>query len=246
MGNLGYAIGDLEPRLFAESTWAVAERQGQVEALALHFRGVKVPVLFLMGNRDGLRAILKNCLCPELGFMMSRQEHEPVADEFYAREDKTPTLRMVLDHNRFRPPELECVRLTTDHVGLLTELYSRWRGNQFLDDQILHGVFYGVEVRGQLRAVAGTHLVSERYGVGAIGGVFTHTDYRGAGYGTATTGAVVAELLHRGVRDIVLSVGKENVGAVRVYGRLGFERYCTFLAGPARRRDVSGTDGDRA
>ena len=43
---------------------------------------------------------------------------------------------------------------------------------------------------GALVAVAGTHLVSDTYGVAAIGNVFTHPDYRGRGYATLATGAV--------------------------------------------------------
>jgi predicted GNAT family acetyltransferase len=66
-----------------------------------------------------------------------------------------------------------------------------------------------------------------------VGNVFTHPDHRGRGYGTATTGAVVAELLQRGIRDVVINVDQENVVAVRIYERLGFERYCPFLEGPA-------------
>jgi len=31
-----YAIGDLEPELFADCTWAVAERQGELLSLVLH------------------------------------------------------------------------------------------------------------------------------------------------------------------------------------------------------------------
>ncbi len=82
-------------------------------------------------------------------------------------------------------------------------------------------------------AAAGPHLVSPTYGVAAVGNVFTHPDYRGRGYGTLTTSAVVAELLGLGMRDVVLNVEQANAVAVRLYERLGFERYCPFLEGPA-------------
>jgi predicted GNAT family acetyltransferase len=85
----------------------------------------------------------------------------------------------------------------------------------------------------QLVAVAGTHLVSPTYNVAAVGNVFTHPNYRGRGFGTATTSAVVDELLESGIRDIVLNVSRGNAIAVRLYERLGFERYCPFLEGPA-------------
>jgi predicted GNAT family acetyltransferase len=85
-----------------------------------------------------------------------------------------------------------------------------------------------------LVAAAGTHLVSATYGVAAVGNVFTHPDHRGQGYGTVTTSAVVAELLRRGIRDVILNVGQDNAGAIGIYERLGFERYCPFLEGPAQ------------
>ena len=41
-----YAIGDLEPGMFEQSTWAGAEAGGHLQALALCFRGLMIPVLF--------------------------------------------------------------------------------------------------------------------------------------------------------------------------------------------------------
>ena len=136
-----------------------------------------------------------------------------------------------LKPERFRHEKGICVRLTSEYLDQIEELYSHWRGNPFTEDQIHHGVLYGVTVQNRLRAIAGTHVASECYQVAAIGGVFTHPDDRGKGYGTATTGAVAAELIDRGVRDVVLSVGRDNAAAIRIYERLGFDRYSLFLAG---------------
>ena len=47
------AIGDLEPRLFAMSTFAVAEADGRIGGLALHFRGITPSPLQLMGDNAG-------------------------------------------------------------------------------------------------------------------------------------------------------------------------------------------------
>ena len=49
-----YAIGDLEPGLFAQSEWVGAEQAGQLRALALLYKGFDPPFLFLMGQPAGL------------------------------------------------------------------------------------------------------------------------------------------------------------------------------------------------
>ena len=228
-----YAIGDLEPEMFAQSTWVGAEEAGRLQALALHFRGLDPPALFLMGDASGLRAILRNELRPERVYLTCRDEHLPVTRDFYAWSKITPMWRMVLSPRRFRAVTGNCSRLAPERAHQLTELFALGGGISFSPAQVQHGVFYGVLVAGQLVAVAGTHLVSSTYGVAAVGNVFTHPDHRGRGYGTATTSAVVATLLERGIRDIVLNVSQSNAPAIHIYEKLGFERYCPFIEGRA-------------
>lgn len=228
-----YAIGDLEPEMFAQSAWAGAERDGRMEALVLYYTGLESPALLLMGDADGLRAILEDALCPERVYLTCRTKHLPMTRGFYAWDETIPMWRMVLQPARFRPVAGNCVRLTPAHTDQLAELYALGGGDAFNPVQMQRGVFYGVLANGQLVAAAGTHLVSPTYGVAAVGNVFTHPDHRRRGYGTATTCAVVAELLQRGIRDVILNVSQNNAGGIRIYERLGFERCCSFLEGPA-------------
>ena len=154
--------------------------------------------------------------------------------EFYAWDEVESMWRMVLQPQEFQPVEGDCVRLTLAHADELAELYALGGGPAYSAAQLEHGVFFGTFVGRHLVAVAGTHLVSPTYSVAAVGNVFTHPGYRGRGYGTAMTSAVVAELLGRGIGDIVLNVNQANVVAIGIYERLGFERYCPFVEGPAR------------
>jgi len=234
-----YAVGDLEPEMFAQSAWAGAERDGRMEALALYYTGLEPPALLLMGDADGLRAILEDELCPEWVYLTCRTKHLPMTREFYEWDEMIPMWRLALQPAHFRPVKGDCVRLVPAHSNQLTELYALGGGNAFSPTQVQYGVFYGVLADGQLVAAAGTHLVSPTYGVAAVGNVFTRPDYRGRGYGTVTTGAVVAELLQRGIRDIVLNVSQGNAGAIRIYERLGFKCYCPFLEGPAFARSTT-------
>ena len=228
-----YAIGDLETGMFEQSKWAGAWKEGTLEALVLLFCGLRLPALFLMGNAEGLRSILEKVPYPEQVYLTCRGEHLSMTCDFYAWEKTVPMWRMVLQANRFESAGGDCMRLSPRHYDLLTELYALGGGDAFDMAQLQQGAFHAALVRGRPVAVAGTHLVSPTYGVAAVGNIFTRPEYRGQGYGTATTSAVVAELLARGIRDVVLNVGQNNAGAIHVYERLGFERYCAYLEGPA-------------
>jgi ribosomal protein S18 acetylase RimI-like enzyme len=243
-----YAIGDLEPALYADCTWAGAAREGhgaghtsRIEALALHYRGLTPAPFLLMGDADGLRAILADTLAPEWVYLTCRPEILDLTRAFYAWDAITPMWRLVLQREQFQPVQAMPDRalllpVHAGHIAEINELFLLGGGLSFSPAQVASGVFYGVLNERALVAVAGTHLVSETYGVAAIGNVFTHPDFRGRGYGTLTTRAVVQELLRRGIRTIVLNVDQENAPAVHIYEKLGFERYCPFLEGPATKR----------
>jgi predicted GNAT family acetyltransferase len=65
--------------------------------------------------------------------------------------------------------------------------------------------------------------------------VYTRRDRRGRGLASRLTSAVTAELLSVGIRLIALNVSQHNSTAIRVYERLGFQRYCPFIEGLASR-----------
>ena len=229
------AIGDLEPRLFAESTFAVAEADGRIGALALHYRGITPSPLQLMGDNEGLRAIMAERLCPDTAYVVARPEHVPVVEDFYDWGSPGLMLRMAMRGEDFRGADVEAVQLTTSDLYGLVALYAGGGVNSFSPEYMAHNVFYGVFEGGQLVAAAGTHLVSRTYGVAAVASVYTTPQCRGRGYGTSTTSAVIGELVRQGIRDIVLTVGRDNEGAVRIYERLGFRRHCPIVAGIAAR-----------
>jgi len=229
-----YAVGDLEPTLFAHCRWFGAPRDGRLQALALHYGGLSFPIVFLMGAVGGLRAILKDALHIEKAYFTCCQEHLGVMQDLY-RWEPVPMGRMVLQRESFQPVAGECVPLTGDHTEQLTALYACGGENAFDPRQVPGGAFHGVFERGHLVAAAGTHLISPTYGLAAVGNVFTHPNFRGRGCATTATSAVVAELLSRGIRDIVLNVNRKNETAIRIYERLGFELYSPFYEGTAVR-----------
>jgi ribosomal protein S18 acetylase RimI-like enzyme len=232
-----YAIGDLEEELFGQCDWAGAERAGRLRALGLHFRGLSPAALFLMGDPDGLRILLRSVLHPGRVYLTCRPEHLPAAGETYAWEGEPhPMWRMHLRRREIPPARTACVRLTAGDAGPVRELVALGELSGYSETQIARGVFYGIFEDGRLAALAGTHLVSPNYGVAGVGNIFTRPDRRRRGLGRAVVSAVLAELIRTGIRDIVLNVRRENAPAVHLYESLGFERYCGFLEGPASRR----------
>lgn len=228
-----YALGDLEPGMYEQCTWAGAGRAGKLEALILLYRGLNPHPLVLSGQSEGLRTLLGEMPWPRQVYLNCREPHLPALEGVYAWEGQDAMWRMALDPARFCPVTDRLTRLGPADAGALAALYAQGAGNAFSSAQVAQGVFYGLYVDGELVAAAGTHLVSPTYSVAAVGNVFTHPAHRGRGYATRTTAAVVGDLLARGVRDVVLNVRQDNKPAIRIYERLGFDRSCAFLEGPA-------------
>jgi len=238
-----YALGDLDEGFFEKCTWRVAEENDVIRALALEYVGFAPPILFLMGAGDGVAALLAGPTQLDRVFVTAREEHLSTLSRFYRWDELEHMWRMVLrgpegvsGEPQVRAPVRYCKRLGMDDMDRLSVLYSLGGGDAFSPTQMMQGVFYGVEQAGQLVSVAGTHLVSDRYSVGAIGNVMTHPDHHSHGYATLTTHAVCAELIRRGIQTIVLNVRQDNAPAIRVYEKLGFVRYCPFYEGVIERR----------
>jgi len=231
-----YAIGDLEPNLFAQSQWFGAEDDGKIQALAMLFTGLDPPALFIMGDTEGLAAILDSALQPKRAYFICREKHLPAVEAYYDLAEIKPMLRMMIAPADFRPAAGPTVKLGLSHLDALRQLYRLGGGDAFAPYQLRDGVYYGVEVNGQLVSVAGTHLVSPTFGVAAVGNIFTHPNHRRRGHATACTSRVVEELLalrqaqdraHN--LDIVLNVNQKNTEAISIYEKLGFRKYCPFI-----------------
>jgi GNAT superfamily N-acetyltransferase len=231
-----YAIADLEPEMFQHTHWYLAEAEGDAFSLALLFTALDPDVLFLMGDTAGLAVILGSALRPQRVYVTARLEHLSVLRAFYRLGQPERTWRMVLDVHAFRPAKGQAFRLSPAYARQLERLYSMGQGNAFSPYQVAQGVFYGVADKDRLVSTAGTHAISETYGIAAVGNVFTHPDHRRQGLGTLCTSAVVQELLTRHIQTIVLNVHERNETARRIYQRMGFKEHCRYIEVLAERR----------
>lgn len=135
-----------------------------------------------------------------------------------------PHWRMILSEPQFIDHELRIADLGSSDVDAMTELHSTDPGRAFWMVRMLtDNPFVGAWDRGRLIASAGCHVASERYGVAAIGGVFTHPEHRRRGLGAVVTSELLRRL-HGRFETIGLNVETSNEPAIRVYDRLGFRR----------------------
>lgn len=221
-----YAIGDLETGLFELSTWHISVEDGRKNALTLRFGGIRPPALFAMGSSEGLAPLLREESLPERVYLTGRPGHLSLFQEAFSLGPVQDMVRMILKPGDFHPHDGRVIKLARRDLPSLQRLYRE--EGVFAPYQLDRGVYYGVEVGGELISAAGTHLLSPTYQIAAVGNIFTHPSHRGQGYATACTSALVEELLRRSL-DIVLNVARNNEVARSLYERLGFREYCPFI-----------------
>jgi ribosomal protein S18 acetylase RimI-like enzyme len=222
-----YALCDLEDREFGRTRWGVAQQGDEVVAVALEYSGMTPQPVFLMGEPDGLDAILRDVIRPRAAYLAARPELLSTVEHHYRVDPGPPMVRMWVDRSAFRPYPATVQRLLPSEIGDLNRLYQLGFAAWLPSSAIAEGVYYGIRVNGTLVAAAGTHVISERARLGVVGNVLTAVDHRGRGFATAVTGAVTAELL-RSCDQVVLNVRSDNPPALNAYRRLGFAEYTRF------------------
>ncbi len=235
-----YALGQLEPELFARTRWYLAKGTTGV-GLVLHSRGGLGDATFVMGDPDAIHAVLSIHPGTAQTYATCQPQHVEVLKRVYRLATQQPMVRMVVTRERFRAArEVDTVPLTGIDIRRINSLYGSENGpSYYVAEHIDAGVYRGVVVEGRLVAIAGTHVVSRREGVAVVGNVFTHPAYRGRGYATAATSAVTETLLNW-CDYVVLTVDPRNTPAVAAYARLGYGEACQLVEASATRRDPSG------
>jgi ribosomal protein S18 acetylase RimI-like enzyme len=245
-----YAIGDLDDREVGRTRWGIAREDGAVTALVLEYGGPSPQPLFVMGDNDGVAAVLRDVIRPRLAFVAAAPESLLAVERHYRLDPGPQMVRMWVDAERFEPvvdPGVEPLR--SSDVSDLNRLYRLGFGSWLSGSAVAEGVYFGIRVNGHLVAAAGTHVIGRDARIAVVGNVLTQPEYRGRGYAEATTAAVTAELL-RFCDHVVLNVRADNPPALNAYRRLGYLEHARFeerlahrtgsiwsdLAGALRRR----------
>ncbi|HLF72690.1 MAG TPA: GNAT family N-acetyltransferase [Dehalococcoidia bacterium] len=234
-----YAIAYLDPRLFplAEFYEAIA---GDKRAMVMHARGGPGPATLTHGDTSLVQTILQLHPGPHQAFITAEAEHVDMLLETHNLWRPQTMLRMQVEPGKLRVAEgLPAVRRLIDSdAHELNRLYAvEEEGLRYSGRQVTQGVYFGAHVRNRLVAAAGTHIYSRHEGVGVVGNVFTHPDFRSHGLGTSVTAAVTSHLLEH-CDLVVLNVDPANRTARHIYESLGFVDTGRVIEAMATRRDA--------
>ncbi len=222
-----YALCDLDDREFPRTRWGVATAGGRLTAVVLQYAGYSPQPVFVMGENDGIEAVMASVIRPRTAYLAARRENLPALASHYRVESGPEMVRMWVDRARFRPVSGPVQRLLPVEVGDLNRLYRLGFASWLPASAIADGLYYGIRVGGNLVSAAGTHVISPSARLAVVGNVMTHAEHRGLGYATAVTGAVTEELL-RFCDQVVLNVRADNGPALAAYRRLGYETHVLF------------------
>jgi ribosomal protein S18 acetylase RimI-like enzyme len=114
----------------------------------------------------------------------------------------------------------ELVLLEKEHVPQMLALTKLTNPGPFSERTIQFGHYEGIFSSGKLVAMGGQRLHAFQYA--EISAVCTHPEHLGKGYGSALVSSQAKRIINSGEIPF-LHVRKDNLGAIKLYRRLGFE-----------------------
>ena len=231
-----YALADIDQPEIEGARWWIARREGDIAAVVLVVEGLPFRPCFATGASDGLAAIFREAIREPRVLLATPPRSRGAIELSYRFERVDHMRRMVVNINRFRPRiNQQVTRLTADHLDSVIDLYGHASRTYFTPERMRREIYYGIYQADILVAAAGTHVRSARSGLAAVGNVLTRLAYRGRGMARSVTSAVTETALEQH-RDVVLNVREDNMPAIAVYERLGYQTHGQFIEGPAVRR----------
>ena len=119
-------------------------------------------------------------------------------------------------------PDFTYVKLSRSDTDEMLEL-AQMTGlsSEFRANYIELGDYYGIKKEGCLVAMAGERIKMDGYT--EVSGVCTHPDCRRQGYARGLTAHVSHKIQEREETTFLL-VRKENIGAIKLYEKMGFKK----------------------
>lgn len=231
-----YALADIDQPDIEGTRWWIGRRDGDIAAVVLVVEGLPFRPCFATGASDGLSAIFREAIREPRILLATPPRSRGAVEMTYRFERVDHMRRMAVNVQRFRPHVNHHVRrLLPEDLDTMIDLYGHASRTYFTPARVKREIYFGIFQGDTLVSAAGTHVRSARSGIAAVGNVLTRLAYRGRGMARSCTSAVTEEALEQH-RDVVLNVREDNVPAISVYERLGYQTHGLFIEGPAVRR----------
>jgi GNAT superfamily N-acetyltransferase len=236
-----YSLGDLDPAFWPHTSWYGVRAGGDLAEVVLLYLGLAMPTVqaFATGDEAQASALLGELL-PALPPRFHAHLGPPALEDTLRQQRAfSPyglSLRLRLDDTAridLPDPEGLAVLGARDEAAIRALLAEAYPRNFFEPRMLASGLYLGVRRGGELIAMAGLHVRSERYRAAALGNVATHPDARGQGLGRAITAALCRRLLDRGIDRIGLNVREANTAGRALYEGLGFATHLRYQEGVA-------------
>jgi ribosomal protein S18 acetylase RimI-like enzyme len=229
-----YSIGDLDDFFWPDTVWYGWEKGGEIQAVALLYTASQEPTLLAVSEQEDVMWELVRSIfhiLPERFYA----HLSPVITEAVQLQCKTESYgkhyKMGLKNTSLLY-DIDCsqvVRLTENDLDDMLVLYEEGYPNNWFNARMLQtNQYFGLRLKDRLVSIAGIHVYSEKYKVAALGNIVTHPDYHGKGFGKAVT-AGLCKSLAENVDNIGLNVKVNNIAAVAMYRKLGFEIVGTYF-----------------
>lgn len=230
-----YPLGYLDEEYQGFGQWFCAHDHGDISAVALMYRGLRVPILMTLGEADVCGRLIESVAkrSPLRIYAQVLEAHAPALRSIYDCKDLRRVVRMTRSADGgplADASEHEVVQVSHADTADLIALYRHYPDAFFEPYQLESGLYYGIRQGETLVAVAGVHSISESLGIGVIGNIVTHPDYRRQGLSVVCTRHLLTKMFER-VPLAALNVNVSNKAARKAFSRLGFVDNAVYLEG---------------
>jgi GNAT superfamily N-acetyltransferase len=236
-----YGLADLEEPFWSSSVWFRSE---DAAVGILELPGADIAIVYAVSNAAPEA-------CTELVVDLAKAGKLPdrflltapvgiegrIAATFTSLWCEPQKRMQLVDSSRLGPVPSGLAGIGRADLAVVERLFASApdSGRFFTPWMLETGAYVGRFEGEELIALAGVHVLSERYRVAAIGNVLTHPDHRGRGHASEML-AGLCRRLSMSVDVITLNVSDDNDAARRLYDRLGFAPVIAFDEGEFVRR----------
>ena len=228
-----YSIGDLDDFFWKNTTFFGLIDKNEIKAIILLYTGLEHPTILAFDTKIGLlQELLEHIkhLLPGKFYAHFSIDLEKYLKKYFHLKSHGKHYKMALKYPE-KLENIDCSKamlLSEVNLDEILDLYkTSYPGNWFDPKMLETNQYFGILENNKLICIAGIHVYSEKYKVAALGNITTHPEFRRKGYGKILTAKLCRNLL-KTVDHIGLNVAVDNLPAISVYKKIGFEIVCSY------------------